>query len=188
MKQEFCRRIQINPIIAAVNAPAKLERAIASPAEVIFLLGGSIFNLEEMVSRVTAADKEIYLHLDLLEGLARDAAAMRYIGERVRPHGVITTKSSLVKIAKTLDLFVIERIFILDSLSLETAIKSIHANRPDAVEILPGIIPKVIRRVSRETRATIIAGGLISDKEDVIECLKAGASAVSSSDEATWCL
>lgn len=188
MKQHFYQLIQQNPIIAAVSDPDKLESAIQSPADMVFLLGGTIFNLEEMVKRVKDAEMEAYVHLDLLEGFSRDATAMRFIGERVKPQGIITTKSGLVRIARTMDIFVIQRIFILDSLSLETAVKSIRSNKPDAVEILPGIMPKIIAKIRQETQATVIAGGLINDKEDVIESLKAGASAVSTSNEAIWSL
>jgi len=186
LKHNFYERIHNNPVIAAVNDPAKLDSAIQSPADMIFLLGGNIFNLEEMVARVKEAQMGVYVHLDLLEGFSRDAMAMRYIGERVKPHGIITTKSSLIKIAKGMDIFAIQRIFVLDSLSLETAVKSIGTNKPDAVEILPGIMPKIIRKIRQETRTTVIAGGLINDKEDVVESLKAGADAVSSSKEAIW--
>lgn len=186
MKQSFYESVQQNPIIAAVSDPEKLDRAIDSPADIIFLLGGTIINLMEKINRVKAAEKQVYVHLDLLEGFSRDAMALRYIHEAFQPHGVITTKSNLIKAAKDMNIFAIQRIFVLDSLSLETAVKSIRSNKPDAVEIMPGIMPKVIRRIRQETKATLIAGGLIEEKEDVIESLKAGSSAVSSSNEEIW--
>jgi len=188
LKDTFFQRIQNNPIIAAVNDVTCLDEAIDSPADIVFMLTGNIFNLAEMVERVKAADMQIYIHLDLMEGFSRDAMAMRYIGERIQPHGIITTKSNLIKIAREMNIFAIQRLFILDSLSLETGIKSIRTNRPDAVEILPGIMPKVIRQMRTETKTAVIAGGLINDKEDVIESLKAGAIGVSSSNRAIWSL
>ena len=58
----------------------------------------------------------------------------------------------------------------------------------DAVEILPGVMPKVIRKIAATTDKPIIAGGLISDKEDVINALAAGAVSVSSTQRAIWFL
>jgi len=45
MENKFYAKIRENPIIAAVNNLEKLEKAIKSPCEIIFLLTGSIFNL-----------------------------------------------------------------------------------------------------------------------------------------------
>ena len=54
------------------------------------------------------------------------------------------------------------------------------------LEILPGIIHKVTRKINMELRMPIIAGGLIKDKEDVIEAINAGATAVSSTNNKVW--
>ena len=92
----------------------------------------------------------------------------------------------MTKIAKELDLFTIQRLFIIDNLSLETGITSINSIRPNAMEILPGMMPKIIKQVKNEVKVPVIAGGLINDKEDVIESLKAGALGVSTSKEIIW--
>ena len=186
MKNEFYDKIQENPVIAAVNNLAKLEKAIESPCEIIFLLTGSIFNLKEVVSRVKEHGKSVYIHVDLIEGFSRDACALKYINENIKPDGIITTKSSLIRAAKEMGLFSIQRLFMLDALSLESGINSIKTIRPDAVEILPGIMPKVTKKISEEVNIPIITGGLISDKEDVIDSIKAGAIGISTSKEEIW--
>lgn len=179
-------RIEDNPIIAAVNNLEKLDVAIQSPCEIIFLLTGSIFNLKEIVDKVKKADMDIYVHIDLIEGFSRDTVALKYISEKIKPDGIITTKSNLIRKAKNMNIFAIQRLFMLDSLSLETGINSVYSTRPDAIEIMPGIMPKIIKRVHDKTRIPVIAGGLISDKEDVIGCLKAGAVGISTSKEEIW--
>lgn len=183
---KFYSKIQDNPIVAAVNDIKELELALESDCEIIFLLTGSIFNLKDIVTRVKEKEKMICIHLDLLEGFSKDLIALRYINEYIQPHGIITTKSNLIKKAKNMDMFLIQRLFILDSLSLETGITSIQTVKPDAIEILPGIMPKIIKKISKETQIPLIAGGLINDKEDVIESLKAGAIGVSSSNNGIW--
>ena len=45
---------------------------------------------------------------------------------------------------------------------------------------------KIIRRVAQLTGKPVIAGGLISDKEDVTAALSAGAVAVSTTNPAVW--
>ena len=60
--------------------------------------------------------------------------------------------------------------------------------RPDCIEVLPGVMPKVIRRITKENKIPLIAGGLIADKEDVCNALDAGAVAVSSTNAGIWFL
>ncbi|KEI00562.1 glycerol-3-phosphate responsive antiterminator [Clostridium botulinum] len=186
MRNQFYDKLSINPIIAAVKDLDKLDRAIKSPCEVIFLLKGNICNIKELVDKVKAVGKSIYVHIDLMDGFARDRYALTHMKEQVNPDGIITTKSNLTKIAKELDLFTIQRLFIIDNLSLETGINSINSMRPNAMEILPGVMPKIIKQVKQEVKVPVIAGGLIKDKEDVIESLKAGALGVSTSKEDIW--
>lgn len=47
-------------------------------------------------------------------------------------------------------------------------------------------MPKMIRRLVQDTGKPVIAGGLISDKEDVTGALGAGAVAVSTTNPAVW--
>ncbi|MCA1074336.1 glycerol-3-phosphate responsive antiterminator [Clostridium bowmanii] len=186
IENEFYDRIRENPVIAAVNNLKKLEKAIKSPCEIIFLLTGDIFNLQELVNHVKASGKSVFVHLDLIEGFSRNVCALKYINEIIVPNGIITTKSSLIRTAKEMGLFSIQRLFMLDALSLQSGINSIKTIRPDAVEILPGIMPRVTKTISTEVNIPIITGGLISDKEDVIASIKAGAVGISTSKEEIW--
>lgn len=186
MNNDFYSKLSINPIIAAVKDTEKLGKAIESPCEIIFLLKGNICNIEEIVRKVKNADKSIYIHMDLMEGFARDAYAIKHISEKVKPDGIITTKSSIIKIAKELGVFAIQRLFIIDNLSLTSGINSINTVRPDAVEIMPGVMPKITKKISSQVKVPVIAGGLISDKEDVIDSIKAGAMGISTSKEEIW--
>ena len=56
----------------------------------------------------------------------------------------------------------------------------------DIIEVLPGVMPKVIRQLCREFSMPLIAGGMIFDKEDVITALSAGAAAVSTTRSDIW--
>ena len=82
----------------------------------------------------------------------------------------------------------VQRFFMLDSIALVNIEKRLSFEAADAVEILPGAMPKVIRRLAAIVRKPVIAGGLISDKEDVLNALGAGAMAVSSSNPEVWLL
>lgn len=186
MKNKILEKLEQEPIIAAVNKLEKIDLAIQSPCRNIFLLTGSIYNLKEIIYKVKKANMDIYVHIDLIEGFSKDKVALRYISEKMKPDGIITTKSTLVKKAKNMNICAIQRLFLLDSLSLDTGIDSVHSTKPDAIEVMPGIIPKIITKIHNQTNLPVIAGGLINQKQDVIECLKAGAIGISTSNEGIW--
>lgn len=53
---------------------------------------------------------------------------------------------------------------------------------------MPGIMPKILRELSSELETPLIAGGLITQKEDVISALNAGALGVSTTNPNVWTL
>ena len=76
----------------------------------------------------------------------------------------------------------------IDSLSFESGIKMVDNYKPDFVEVMPGIIPRAISELKEKIAPPIIAGGMITQKSDVIQALKAGAIAVSTSKRELWSL
>lgn len=171
------------PVIAAVTKLESLDKAIDSPCKNIFLLTGNIFNLKEIAHRVQSKEKCIYICVDLIDGFSKDTWGLEYIVKKIRPDGIITAKENLVKLSKDLGAFTILRLYIMDSKSLDAGLESIKSTRPNAVEILPGIMPKIIDMIAEHAKVPIIASGLITDEEDVINVLNSGAIAISSSNE-----
>ena len=100
--------------------------------------------------------------------------------------GIITTKNHLVYYAKEQGLLTVQRFFIIDTASFSTAKESVSNTKPDYAELLPGVIPKIIKEFIETTDIPVIAGGLISDKQDIINALSAGAEAVSTAKKELW--
>ena len=46
--------------------------------------------------------------------------------------------------------------------------------------------PKILRRVCADAKVPVLTGGLIADKEDVMAALDAGATAISTTNQAVW--
>lgn len=177
-----------NPIIAAANHAYKVDRAIESPCQVVFLLFGNLFDLDENIEKLKMAGKMVFVHLDLLEGFAKDEVTIQYIGQKTQADGIITTRVGLIKLAKHYDLLTIQRLFLIDSLSFEAGIKSLEQSRPSAVEILPGIMDPITESMAERIDIPVVSGGFIKSKHDIIGALKAGAQAVSTSQENLWSL
>lgn len=183
---EVTRDLLIHPVIPAIRDVEKIDIALSKDARSIFLLAGNILNIKNIVNQAKRADKRIFVHIDLLEGISKNRMGIKYIAQEVKPDGIITTRANLISCAKAEGLFAIQRIFVLDSLAIDTAAKSIKNVNPDAIEILPAVIPKIIRRIRQRVSHPVIAGGLIEEKSEVESALKEGARAISVSKEDIW--
>ena len=177
-----------NPVIAAIRNDEELEKVIPSNVLIVFVLYGSIMNLKKICERLKEAGKVVFVHVDLIEGLKGDYAGLRFIKQCGEPYGIITTRVTNVKNGKQLGFCVIQRIFVVDSLSLETGIRNIQSVLPDAVEVMPGVSSKIIKSMESAVRVPIIAGGLIETKKDIMESISAGAMAISTTKQELWVL
>ena len=183
---EIFERLEINPIIAAVKDEKTLKEALESEAEVVFILTSTILTIKEMVDRVKAKGKIVIVHLDLIEGLSPTLSALDFIVKKTELDGIISTKNQIIKGAKKIGIFTIQRFFILDSISYKNSLKHARETKPDIIEILPGAMPKIIKRFLYNYKSPLIASGIIMDKEDVILALKAGAIGISTTKKEIW--
>jgi glycerol uptake operon antiterminator len=175
-----------NPVIPAVRDPKKLSKALQCESNVIFLLTGDIFNLKLMADKIKSSGKHVFIHVDLVKGFSPDATFLKYLKEYINPTGIISTKNSVIKKAKEENIKTVQRLFLIDSASMSIASSSIKRLEPDAIEVLPGIMPKIIRKAKLEYHSPIISGGLIETVEEARECFKAGSISVSTSSQELW--
>lgn len=176
----------ISPVIAAVKNEKTLAAACGSGCGVVFMLKGNICTIKKQVDILRRHDKQVYLHIELMEGFGRDRYALEYIRDSIAPTGIITTKPQLVRAAVELGIPVIQRIFLIDSQSFHTGVSSVGSSHPSAVEIMPGVIPALTRKICAATSTPVITGGMIETKADILASLSAGAVGVSTSAEALW--
>ena len=180
MNQEFYDAVEANPVIAAVKSDAGLQAAVEmEEIQVIFVLYGDVCTIPEILERIKAAGKKAMVHIDLIAGLSAKEISVEFIARQTRADGIITTKPALVRRAKELGIFAVLRFFVIDSLALkniENLEMQCGTSRPDFIEVLPGVMPKVLGRIAKVSRIPMIAGGLITEKEDVIAALSVGRS------------
>ena len=171
MEQRFYDALQDCPIIAAVRDEAGLDACLASDVRMVFTLFGDICSIPAIVDRIRAANKFAVVHLDRVTGLASKEVAVDFIRQSTRADGVISTHTNLIQYAKSLGLFTVLRAFLIDSIALD---------------ILPGLMPPMIRRVREQTGLPVLTGGLITQKAEILQALEAGALAISTTDPAVW--
>ena len=188
MKKQFREALGDSPIIAAIKDDEGLKKCKTADSRIIFILYGDICNIGDIVSQVKAAGKIAMVHIDLINGLSSKEIAVDFVKKYTDADGIITTKPALIKRAKELELYTILRFFVIDSMAYDNIPKQLKSAKPDLIELLPALMPKVITRICKATSTPVIAGGLVSQKEDILELLDAGVSCVSSTNPQTWFL
>ena len=152
-----------SPVIAAIRGERDLVRALSADVSLIFHLNASILTLEDVISRTHAEGKKLFVHTDLCEGVGRDSAGLALLA-RMGADGIISTRTALVRSAADHGLLTVQRFFIVDSHSVATSFEAIDSAHPTMVELMPGLIPKVITRFAERLEPLgipVIAGGMI---------------------------
>ena len=175
------------PVIPAVCSPDRLQAATASPGKIVYLLCGDLDNICQMIDMTIAHGKTPILNLDLMSGIGRDHAAVRYL-EHHGVQGIISTHAEPLREAQKLGLFSIQRSFMIDYGAVNTLLKSLNQFVPDALEILPAMTaPKLLPRLrSGHASLPVIAGGLVDSLREAEYCFEKGVNAVSITDERLW--
>lgn len=186
MEQAFYDTIIDCPVIAAIKDDEGLKNCLESDIQIIFILYGDILKIPKLVEEIKKKGKYAIVHIDLISGLSGKEIAVDFLKKNTRADGIISTKLPLIKRAKELELVTVFRFFIIDSMAFDNVRRQYEAVQPDLVELLPGIMPKIIARVSKMVSAPVIAGGLIAEKADVIAAIEAGAISISSTNRNTW--
>lgn len=172
-------------VAASVRTDEDFKEALKSDVEVIFMQNSDILNVKEQITQAHSSGKKVLIHMDFAEGIGKDRAGLNFI-KLMGADGILTTKTGMIRSAKDIGLITVQRFFIVDSHSVDTAVESIKIARPDVIEIMPGVLEKKIREFAEKVDTHILAGGLIEFKEEVDSALEAGAKAVSTASKNLW--
>ena len=173
------------PLIATVHAE-ELEAALNSPAEILCHMKADLLTIADVIKKVHEKGKYILVHIDLAEGIASDKTGIQYL-RNLGIDGIISTRGKLIRQAKEMGLITVQRFFALDTQGIESIEEMLSVSSPDFIEIIPGVIGKVISRFASRG-IPVIAGGLIESKAEITEALSSGASAVSTGKKELWYL
>ncbi len=177
--------IKNNSVIAAVRSYEDFKKAVASGCNMIFDLAPDISDVAEKARLVHDAGKKMFIHLDLASGIGKDRSGVAFVKD-AGVDGIISTRVNIIKISRDAGLFTVQRFFAVDSQSVDTMVDSQKTSHADMIEIMPGVVGKVIAALKRCINVPVIAGGLIQTREEVEAALSSGATAVSTGKAELW--
>ncbi len=175
-------------VIPSVRRIRELDRALRSPSPYILLSEVHIGNLQAFAAKCAAADKKVLVHADLIGGFKPDREGIKLLRNMYHVSGVLTQSAQVVIAAKRARLSAIQRVFIMDSRSLERGLASIGESGPDGIEVLPGILAARHRAQFDfwRTTSTLIAGGMITTRDEAQQLFDSGYRAITASTSELW--
>ncbi len=175
---------QVIPSIRRLN---DLGVALNSNVQIILLTEAHIANLQELVRLVHDKGKKALVNLELLGGFGKDHVGMKLLKNYYRVDGVMSTDSSKLGMAKQTGLFTIQRFFLPDSRSFDTALKIMESSKIDAVELLPALVAINLADQLKEVgKLPLLAGGFVRDQETVEQIKNTGFIGLTASNKSLW--
>ncbi len=180
---DLIQKLESFPVIAAVQED-KFQDALMSPVDVIFSLEPHLLTIQERTKQAHDAGKILFVHLAMASGIEQDKEGLCYLSN-CGVDGIISTKGHIIRLAREIGLLTVQRFFALDSQGVSMIQDTLKNNIPHLIEIMPGIIPKIIKQFS-SCSVPVIAGGLIGTRQEINEALNNGALAISTGCSQLW--
>lgn len=173
-------------VLPAIRKIEDIEKMMASNYEYIVILDLHVSRLKPIFQLAKVHNKKLIIHMDLVHGLKSDEYSTEFICQEYKPFAVISTKGNVIQKARQKGIKSIQRMFLLDTSSIEKSVALMERVQPDFIEVLPGIMPKLIRDIRKRTDREIFAGGLIDSIEEVEQAYAAGAITITTSNKTLW--
>jgi len=165
-------------IIQAISTMKEFEKFLRTEDIYAILMNIHISLVADAIRRAHEHQKKLLLHLDLIKGLSSDESGCEYACQYLQADGIISTKGKVIETAKKNHKLAILRLFLIDSKSLEKGIALCETVHPDYMEVLPGIACSIVPYIKERTNCPIMCGGLLKTSQQIEDCIKAGAFAV----------
>lgn len=174
-------------VIAAVRSEIEFKNALNAENDVIFFLSPNILTLPKLLKLAHDNKKKVFVHIDLMEGIGKDKSGIKLL-KKMEIDGIISTRVNIIRLAKEENIFTVQRFFIVDSKSVETTAEAVKQSKCDVIEVMPGVVPKVIKGLCEKLSVPVIAGGLIESEREIDAALRSGAIAISTGKSEFWSL
>lgn len=172
-------------LIPAIKSETHLQEFLKSPYSYGILLNFTLSEILEIIPKIHAHQKHVLLHLELTKGLSNDEYGAIYAIQSLKVDGLISTKSSVIKLCKKRNVIGIFRLFLKDRMALDHNLNQLMTIKPLVVEVLP-VMPDYIREITQKCESHVITGGLITEQTQIDEAIAAGASSVTVSKYSLW--
>ncbi|WP_085991074.1 glycerol-3-phosphate responsive antiterminator [Oceanobacillus senegalensis] len=187
-KEMLLEKLHQNKMVAALKDPKYMEKMLKQKQNLsaVLLMTGTILTVKRYVDFIQDNGLPVILHVEKIGGLEMDKSGMDFVKKYVKPAAIVTTNQGIIKRAKKAGLFVVQRIFLIDTDVYHHLVQDPRNIQADVIEIMPSRAPDFIEKLSKVSPVPVITGGLLSLPEHAKVALEHGAIAVSTSNPDMW--
>lgn len=124
-------------IVPSVREVRYLQQALQAPGPYVQLTGSHIGNLQQLVNACHQKEKKVIVNHELVDGLGNDRTAFEMLKKLYHVDGIIGSSMTKLHMMRNLKLKIIYRITLMDSISVENALRTMREVRFDAIELRP---------------------------------------------------
>lgn len=147
---------------------------------------GDINSLPAIVKRYHQNGRKVIIHQDSIKGINADRSSIYFL-EKIGADAVDTTKWHCIKTIKQCGMLALIGLFIIDSISVKSAIRVIGEGKPDYAVLMPSTVPKRLTdNISRATGVHLLGGGLCGNKKELNRAFQNGLEGIVTSAKALW--
>jgi len=181
-------RLKKYKMVAAIKEPKYIEKAIKNKEHLsaVLLMTGTILTVKRYVDFIQSEGLPVILHVEKIGGLEMDGDGIHFVKKNVQPTAIVTTRNGIIKKAKSSGLFVIQRIFLIDTEVYHNLVKDVDQIRSDIIEIMPCRATDFLKKFTKVSQVPVITGGLLTLPEHAKEAINNGALAVTTSNSKLW--
>lgn len=174
-------------IMPSIRRLKDIDVALNSASNSVLLSEVHIGNLRYLAKQCHEKNKQVFVNIDLVGGLASDQMGIKLLKDLFKVDGIVSSNSMSINLGKSIGLCTIQRFFLIDSRGFESGLKALKNTRIDAIEVLPGPLSFEFKdQIEAVRKVPIIAGGFIKDKSVIAKAYKAGFIGVTTSEKDLW--
>ena len=180
MEQEFL-------VIPSIRDVKYLKYTQEAQCDKVLLSNAHIGNLKQLTENCHKNKQKVIVNHELIGGLGNDRIAFEMLKKLYRVDGVIGSNVSKLNQIQHMGLETIFRISLIDSHSVEMALRSLKGVNFTAVELRPYYHAVEFLPMFKEVfSGKFFAGGFINTEEKIKICQKAGFDGIMTSTKNLW--
>ena len=165
-------------VVPSIRDVKYLKYTLESECREVLLSNAHIGNLKQLTENCHRNGQKVIVNHELIGGLGNDRIAFEMLKKLYKVDGVIGSSVSKLNQMQHMGLETIFRISLIDSHSVEMALRSLKGVNFTAVEFLP-----MFKEIFT---GKFFAGGFINSEERIKICQKAGFDGVMTSTKKLW--
>ena len=174
-------------IVPSVKEVKYLKNALQSNNPCIQLTGSHIGNLQQLTNKCHQAGRTVIVNHELVDGLGNDKTAFQMLKKLYHVDGIIGSSITKLHMMKGLNVKIIYRITLMDSISIDNALRTINEVKFDAIELRPYYHAIEFLPVFKKAwDGDYYVAGFVNTEEKLRKCKEAGFVGAMTSTVSLW--